>query len=67
MAAAVLWRALVAAAPASPAVGKALDVLWGAPLVEEAIFRGALLHVLLNRAPSYPLACVAAQAVVFGE
>jgi len=66
--AAGLWRRYnTGDGPHPQLVPKAVfNVVVFAPLVEEFVFRGIALHVLLNRLPGHPLKCVAAQAAVFG-
>ncbi len=65
--AAILWSCIGGdSVQPAPLPGAVFNVLVFAPLVEEVVFRGVALHVLLNRLPGHPLKCVATQATVFG-
>ena len=43
-----------------------VDVVISSPILEEILFRGALLRALLNRASRCPKACIILQAGLFG-
>lgn len=43
-----------------------IEIIIASPVLEELLFRGAVLQALLNRAPTHPRACLTMQAGLFG-
>lgn len=61
-----LHRWLAAGAAPAPTAARVFDVVVAAPVLEEILFRGAVLGALRARATAAPAACVLAQAALFG-